>query len=72
MHGVTPYKISNKKEALDEMAYLAMQFGYTVKYENPVRTKDIAALEKNYDAVFSESVSVLLRSENKGEKWKTA
>lgn len=52
VHGVAPYKISNK-EALDEMAYLAMQFGYTVKYESPVRTKeDIAALEKNYDAVF--------------------
>lgn len=52
VHGVAPYKISNK-EALEEMAFLEMQFGYTVKYEKLIQSKeDIASLEKTYDAVF--------------------
>ena len=52
VHGVAPYKISNK-EALEEMAYLEMQFGYTVKYDMPIQTKeDVARIEKGYDAVF--------------------
>lgn len=35
------------------MAYLEMQFGYTVKYDSSILTKeDVASLEKSYDAVF--------------------
>ena len=35
------------------MAYLEMQFGYTVKYDMPIQTKeDVARIEKGYDAVF--------------------
>jgi glutamate synthase (NADPH/NADH) small chain len=52
VHGVAPYKITNE-EAIDEMAYLAHQFGYTVYYETPINSKeDISRLENNYDAIF--------------------
>jgi len=52
VHGVAPYKITNE-EALIEMDYLQSQFGYTVKYNSSVQSKeDIQKLEANYDAVF--------------------
>lgn len=52
VYGVAPYKITNE-EALDEMAYLQNQFGYTVHYNKRISSKeDLAQLEKNYDAVF--------------------
>lgn len=51
VHGVAPYKITNK-EVLDEMYYLEHQFGYKVYYGYPVSTKEqIESIEKNYDAV---------------------
>lgn len=52
VHGVAPYKITNK-EALDEMDYLGNQFGFQIHYKHPIRTKEeINQLEKKYDAIF--------------------
>ncbi len=52
VHGVAPYKITNK-EALDEMNYLQKQFGFKVHYSSPINNKsDIEKLEKNYNAIF--------------------
>lgn len=52
LYGVAPYKITNG-EAIDEMDYLQHQFGFNVKYNSPVKTKeDFEKLEKEYDAVF--------------------
>jgi glutamate synthase (NADPH/NADH) small chain len=52
VYGVAPYKITNS-EALDEMAYLEKQFGYSVYYGKRISTReDIEKLEQNYDAVF--------------------
>jgi dihydropyrimidine dehydrogenase (NAD+) subunit PreT len=52
VYGVAPYKITNS-EALDEMAYLQQQFGYSVHYNSPVASADaFAQLEAQYDAVF--------------------
>jgi glutamate synthase (NADPH/NADH) small chain len=52
IYGVAPYKITDD-EAIAEMNYLQEQFGYNVKYNYPVRSKEeIQNLEKNYDAVF--------------------
>lgn len=49
VYGVAPYKITNA-EALDEMAYLEKQFGFTVHYNHKIDT--VEALERDYDAVF--------------------
>lgn len=52
IHGVAPYKISNK-EAMDEMDYLEGQFGYKVHYGISISSKEqVQELEKNYDAIF--------------------
>jgi len=52
VHGVAPYKITNK-EALDEMKYLQDQFGFHITYQKPVLTKtDLDTLEGSYDAIF--------------------
>lgn len=52
VYGVAPYKITNK-EALDEMAYLEKQFGYTVHYNHPITTKDqLKKLEADYDGIY--------------------
>lgn len=52
IHGVAPYKITNE-DALEEMAYLEKQFGYSVIYNNPIDTKEkIKELEDSYDAIF--------------------
>jgi glutamate synthase (NADPH/NADH) small chain len=51
IYGVAPYKISNE-EALEEMDYLQQQFGFTIKYNHPIRSEaDILRLESFYDAV---------------------
>lgn len=52
VHGVAPYKITND-EVLNEMDYLQKQFGYNVKYNSAITSKeDFTGLENNYDAVF--------------------
>jgi glutamate synthase (NADPH/NADH) small chain len=52
VHGVAPYKITNK-DVLDEMVYLQNQFGYTVKYNSGIASnEDLKNLESEYDAVF--------------------
>lgn len=52
VYGVAPYKITNE-EALDEMAYLQEQFGFTVHYGRAIaNASDLARLESDYDAVF--------------------
>lgn len=52
LHGVAPYKISNE-DVLEEMAYLEEQFGFTVRYNSAIVSReDIEELEKQYDAIF--------------------
>ncbi|MCP4459631.1 MAG: FAD-dependent oxidoreductase [Cytophagales bacterium] len=52
VHGVAPYKITNE-EALIEMDYLKKQFGYSVRYDSPIKSKeDIQNLASTYEAVF--------------------
>ncbi|MEO8666193.1 MAG: FAD-dependent oxidoreductase [Ignavibacteria bacterium] len=52
LYGVAPYKITNA-EALDEIDYLQDQFGFNIKYDTPLLTKqEFDKLEKEYDAVF--------------------
>ncbi|BDS10786.1 FAD-dependent oxidoreductase [Aureispira anguillae] len=52
LYGIAPYKITNE-EILAEMDYLQEQFGYTVHYNHPIRTKEqLQALENKYDAIF--------------------
>ncbi len=52
VYGVAPYKITNE-EVLDEMAYLKEQFGYSVRYNEPINSKaGLEKLEQEYDAVF--------------------
>ncbi len=52
LHGVAPYKITNK-EALAEADYLRKQFGFNVRYSNPVSSyKQFKKIEAVYDAVF--------------------
>ncbi|MGI4865702.1 MAG: FAD-dependent oxidoreductase [Janthinobacterium lividum] len=52
VYGVAPYKITNE-EALAEMAYLQAQFGYSVRYNSPITSREeLAELEANYDAIF--------------------
>jgi dihydropyrimidine dehydrogenase (NAD+) subunit PreT len=52
VYGVAPYKITNE-EVLAEMAYLEMQFGFRVQYNQPITSRrELEALEESYDAVF--------------------
>jgi len=52
VHGIAPYKITNE-EALEEVAYLQKQLGFTIKYNHPITIKkQIRELEKTYDAIF--------------------
>lgn len=52
VHGVAPYKITNK-EALDEMVYLEKQFGFKINYNSSIKTnKDLENLENKFDAIF--------------------
>jgi len=52
VHGVAPYKITNK-EVLSEMDYLQVQFGYTIKYNSKIDSvESLQNLENNYDAIF--------------------
>jgi glutamate synthase (NADPH/NADH) small chain len=52
IYGVAPYKITNE-EVLAEMAYLEAQFGYRVRYNSPISSREeLAALEEAYDAIF--------------------
>jgi glutamate synthase (NADPH/NADH) small chain len=52
VYGTAPYKITNR-EALDEVDYLQKQFGFSIKYSNPITTEaQILDLEKRYDAIF--------------------
>lgn len=51
LYGIAPYKITNK-EVLDEMEYLQKQFGFSLKYNSRIETKeDLDKLESEYDAV---------------------
>ncbi|MCB9164550.1 MAG: FAD-dependent oxidoreductase [Flavobacteriales bacterium] len=52
VYGVAPYKLTNE-EAVDEMAYLQEQFGFTIHYNKPVTGRaELDKLEKDYDAIF--------------------
>lgn len=52
VYGVAPYKLTNE-EAVDEIAYLQDQFGFTIHYNKPVTGRaDFDKLEKDYDAIF--------------------
>ncbi|GAC1376752.1 MAG: NAD(P)-dependent oxidoreductase [Hymenobacter sp.] len=52
VYGVAPYKITNE-ETLAEMAYLQAQFGYAVRFNSPVTSREqLANLEENYAAIF--------------------
>ncbi len=52
VHGVAPYKITNK-ESLDEIRYLQNQFGFEIKYNQSISSKEqLAGLEANYDAIY--------------------
>lgn len=52
IYGVAPYKITNE-EVLTEMDYLERNFGYKVKYNSLIDTKeDVQKLEICYDAIF--------------------
>lgn len=52
VHGVAPYKINNS-DALEEVDYLQKQFGFNIKFNAPVTTKEqLLALETEYDAIF--------------------
>jgi dihydropyrimidine dehydrogenase (NAD+) subunit PreT len=52
VYGVAPYKITNE-ETLAEMAYLQAQFGYSVRYNSPIVSREqLIELEAQYDAIF--------------------
>lgn len=52
VHGTAPYKITNE-EALAEMTYLQKQFGFEIKYNHLIASKDaLTQLESGYDAIF--------------------
>lgn len=52
VYGIAPYKITNE-EVLKEVEYLQNQLGFKIKYNNAINSKqELAALEKNYDAIF--------------------
>lgn len=68
LYGVAPYKITND-EALSEIKYLQDQFGFKIKFNTPVKTKeDFKELEKKYDAIFlgiglGETTSIHIKGE---------
>jgi glutamate synthase (NADPH/NADH) small chain len=52
VHGVAPYKITNE-EALLEINYLQQQFGFQIKYNSPINTReDFTRLEQSYETIF--------------------
>ena len=52
VYGVAPYKLTNE-EAVDEIAYLQDQFGFTTHYNEPIGDRaGLDKLEKDYDAIF--------------------
>ena len=52
LHGVAPYKIKNE-QALAEVDYLQKQFGFSIKFNSPITSKEkLSALESQYDAIF--------------------
>ena len=52
VYGIAPYKITNE-EALDEVAYLQKQLGFSIQYDTPISNeKELEELESNYDAIF--------------------
>lgn len=52
IYGVAPYKITNE-EVLNEMEYLQGMFGFEIKYNSRISSKeDFEKLEKEFDAVF--------------------
>lgn len=52
VYGVAPYKITNE-EALNEMAYLERQFGFTVHYNQAIQSREeLDKLESEFDAIF--------------------
>jgi dihydropyrimidine dehydrogenase (NAD+) subunit PreT len=68
LYGVAPYKITNE-EALEEINYLQNQFGFKIKCNSPVKSKeDFSELEKNYDTIFlgiglGETTSIKIKGE---------
>ncbi len=52
LHGVAPYKITNK-EVLEEITYLQKQLGFNIKYNSAITSKkQLKDLESEYDAIF--------------------
>ena len=52
VYGIAPYKITNE-EVLKEVEYLQKQLNFNIKYNNAINSKkELAALEKDYDAIF--------------------
>ncbi|WP_178988167.1 FAD-dependent oxidoreductase [Winogradskyella schleiferi] len=52
VYGIAPYKITNE-EVLKEVDYLQKQLGFNIKYNNAINSKkELAGLEKSYDAIF--------------------
>ena len=52
VYGIAPYKITNE-EVLREVEYLQKQLSFNIKYNNAINSKqELAALEKDYDAIF--------------------
>ena len=52
VYGVAPYKLTNE-QAVDEIAYLQDQFGFTTHYNKPIGDRAaLDKLEKDYDAIF--------------------
>jgi glutamate synthase (NADPH/NADH) small chain len=70
LHGVAPYKITNE-EALMEVEFLRMQFGFTVFYNKRItKQEDIESLEARYDAIFlgiglGNSAEIKIKGEDK-------
>ncbi len=51
-HGTAPYKITNT-EALDEIEYLQKQFGFSIRYNHAIETREqLNDLETRYAAIF--------------------
>ncbi len=52
LHGVAPYKITNK-EVIEEITYLQKQLGFNIKYNSAITSKkQLKDLESDYDAIF--------------------
>ncbi|WP_033962021.1 FAD-dependent oxidoreductase [Psychroserpens jangbogonensis] len=52
VYGIAPYKITNE-EVLKEVEYLQKQLSFNIKYNNAINSKkELAILEKDYDAIF--------------------